>query len=87
MRRPVRGDLAARLRPRGRLDRMRVHGTLHAREVPVEFDVRRRIARRSELPFDDLAVEVDDNHVIRRHSVVVDAARLDHHELRLGIEP
>ena len=87
MRSSVARNLPARLRPGRGLDGMRVHRALHPGEVAVELEMRRGVGGGAQASLDDLAVEIDDHHVVRRHPVVVDPARLDDHQLRLRIEP
>ena len=62
VRRAVARNLAARLRPRRGLGRMRVDHAPDALEVLVGLDVRRRVGRRTQAALDDLSVEIDENH-------------------------
>ena len=55
-------------------------------ECLVELDVRGRIAGGAELAFHHLPFEVHDDHVVRRHVVVGNAAGLDDNEAALSVD-
>src|ERR1700722_17055793 len=65
---------------------VRVHYAADAAEGFVQLEVRLQIARRPEQAFDDVALKIGDDHVLRLHNVVVHAARLDDHETFLAVD-
>ena len=79
----ARDRLAAR-GPRRGVRRVGVHDAADLGQVAVDVGVRRGVGRRRVLALDDPAVEVADDHVLRRELVVGDAARLDHEQVVTG---
>ncbi len=49
--------------------------------------MRRRVGGGAERAFDDVAIEIDDDHVLGPHRVVGDAAGLDDREFGCTIKP
>ena len=47
------------------------------RESAIERGVRRKIGRRTQVAFDNFAVKIGDDHVLRLHAVIRNAAGLD----------
>ena len=72
----ARHRLAAR-GPGRRVGRVGVHDAADVRHVPVDVRVRGGVAGRRAGPVDEVAVQVADDHRLRRQLVVGDARRLD----------
>ena len=58
----------------------------HVRERLIKFDVRRRIARRAELAFHHFAFKVNDDHIVRRHIVIRNAAGFDDDQSAFAVD-
>ena len=63
-----------------------MHDAADSRELAVEQDVRRRVGRRLQLAFDDVAVQIDEHHVRRLELRVGNAARLDRDDAALPVD-
>ena len=74
------------LREARRPARMRVDDAAAGRECLVKHQMRRRIARRLPLAFDDIAVQINDDHIIFRHAVIRHAGGLDDNETTLPVD-
>ena len=65
---------------------MRVDDGLDVRECLVEHEMRHRVARRVHLAFDDMTLEVDNDHVRRFEFLVRHTRRLDDKEVLLAVD-
>jgi hypothetical protein len=65
---------------------VRMHDRADGRELAIEQRVRVEIGGRSKVAFDDLAVEVGDDHVARAELGVVDAGGLDDDEALVAVD-
>ena len=65
---------------------MRVDDGLDVRECLVEHEMRHRVARRVHLAFDDMTLEVDNDHVRRFKFLVRHTRRLDDKEVLLAVD-
>ena len=65
---------------------MRVDDGLDVRECLVEHEVCHRIARRVHLALDDMALEIDDDHIGRLEVLIRHARRLDDEEVLLAVD-
>ena len=83
----VGGDVAARLRPRNRPGRVRVHNAADlVAPLLIEVGVGRGVRGRVEVALHDPAVEVADDEALRGELVVVNAGRLDNEQPPLPVE-
>jgi hypothetical protein len=74
-------DLLAARRPGGRIGRVRVHDAVDIGHVPVDIGVRGRVGRRIAGSFEQVAVEVADDHRLRIELVIADTRGLDHEDV------
>src|SRR5271168_2885629 len=74
------GNLALRLRPSRCGARMCVRDASDAGKGAIENKVSRKVGRWPESALDDLAVEINDDEVVRLHVFIGNAARLNHHQ-------
>ena len=77
VRRSQTGYLQAALRPCRRIGRVGVHHAPYGGECAVQRQMRRCIGRGAVFPFDDLPVEIDDDHLPGLQCAVFHAAGLD----------
>src|SRR5919106_3513374 len=81
------GDRLAAYGPRGGVGAGGVDDPADVRQVAVDVTVSGGVARGCQRPVDGVAVQVADDHGVRRELLVGDAAGLDHHQLVLTAAP
>ena len=83
----VARDIMPRLRPGHGVGAVGVHNAAESREFAVEFQVGFGVRGRVEVAVHRAAgLQVDDDHVLRREVLVIDAGRLDDHQAALAVD-
>ena len=86
LRRAERLDADACLRKARCPAAVRMDNTAAFRECLVAHQMRRCVAQRLPFSLDDLAVQIDHDHIRRRHAVIRHAGGLDDHQAALPVD-
>lgn len=65
---------------------VKLSGILEFRERLVEYQMRRRVARRLPFALDDVSVQINDDHILRRHAVIRHTGGLDDDQAALAVD-
>ena len=86
VRRTVCRNTAAGLRPDGCPSRMRVNDASGCRESFIELQMRRRVGRRVQIPFDLFTLKVHNHHVGGLQVLIRNTRRFDHEKPLLAVD-